>query len=220
MALIPYRDDNYSRTTPFVTYLLILVNAYVFVRYGFFSGEGVYAQIVNGYGYTLPGLLKQPQVIITSIFLHANFLHLLSNMWFLHLFGDNIEDKFGRINFLWMYIMAGIIGNLAHSLFTILMPQVPVIGASGAVAGVMGAYVVKYPSAKIRTIFFLWIYPIFFKIAAFWFIGIWMFFEFAAAFMSPHDQIAHWAHIGGFLFGALWAKGRKGVVHKKRFLAR
>ncbi len=205
MALIPYRDENNSRIFPVLTLLLITTNVIVFIMTSFSENFSGY---VLAYGYQPKLILQKPQVLITSIFMHAGILHLVSNMWFLWLFGDNIEDRFGRISFLLIYIFAGIIGNFTHSLFTFFQLEGPVIGASGAVAGVMGSYMVRFPKARIRAVFFLWIYPLFIRIKAFWFIGLWLVFEFFSAIVTPHSQVAHWAHIGGFLFGAVWAYGR------------
>ncbi len=206
MALFPYKDDTPTYSYPYLTQLIIAVNIFFFL-YPLLNGflESLYPV----YGFTTFGAFKRPQTIITSLFLHANLLHLLSNMWFLWLFGDNIEDRFGRFRFLTLYLLSGIAGNFSHALFTGFASNIPVIGASGAVAGVMGSYLVRFPGSRIRCIFLLIIYPIPIKIHAFWFLGFWMFFEFFNAIQFSGGHVAHWAHVGGFATGFIWALGRK-----------
>jgi len=206
--IIPYRDETPSIKFPFLTLTLISVNVVLYF-FTFFKFEGIDSVIAN-LGF-LPGkIIERPYIIVTSIFLHANLLHLIGNMWFLWLFGDNIEDRYGRIPFLLIFLLAGIIGNFTHALFTFWRVEIPLIGASGAVAGIMGSYLVRFPKARIRCVFILIFYPIFFRLRAYWFIGFWIMWEFIAAYTAPSDNIAHWAHIGGFAFGFVWAYGRKG----------
>lgn len=206
MFLFPYRDDNRSYNYPYITIILIFLNTFLFVT-PWLSGK--LTAMIPVYGFSPTNLIVRPYVIFSSIFMHANLLHLLSNVWFLWLFGDNIEDKYGKFPFLVMYLIAGLIGNLTHVLFTGFQSQVPVIGASGAVAGVMGSYLVRFPGSKVRCVFLLVFYPIFLRIRAFWFLGLWMLFEFFFAFQSPSDNVAHWAHVGGFAFGFSWAVNRR-----------
>jgi len=169
-------------------------------------------------GFTPKALLSRPYVVVTSMFLHANPLHLIANLWFLWLFGDNIEDRFGRLPFLMLYLLAGVVGNLTHALFTFGHSDLPVIGASGAVAGLMGSYLIRFPNARIRCMFLIIFYPVFFRLRAFWFIGGWMLIEFIAAYGTPNDYVAHWAHIGGFALGFAWAYGRRDRPYSRRGL--
>jgi len=206
MFLIPYRDDNTARSFPFLTVALIAANCWLFFRNH--TPEAI-ALVANRYGFTTQLLFQHPEVMLSSLFLHGSILHLIGNMWFLWLFGDNIEDRFGRLPFLTLYLFSGIAGNLLQAVFSMFSAQTPVIGASGAVAGVMGSYLLKFPGSRVRTIFLLVFYPIFFRIRAFWFIGVWMIGEFVAAYFGPTDYVAHWAHIGGFIFGFIWAYGRR-----------
>jgi membrane associated rhomboid family serine protease len=136
--------------------------------------------------------------VLTSIFLHGSLLHLLGNMWFLWLFGNNIEDRFGRARYLLFYIAAGLISSAVYVLF---QPDstVPVIGASGAIAGVMGAYLVLYPRAPITTLI-IWIIPWVTSISAIWFLLIWFVTQF---FTTPEAQVAWIAHVAGFVVGAV-----------------
>jgi membrane associated rhomboid family serine protease len=213
MFFIPYRDETPSRSFPFLTLSLIAANIYVFIRT--YQPE-LFDAAVAHYGFTPEAAITHPQVILTSLFLHAGLLHLIGNMWFLWLFGDNIEDRFGRLSFVLLYFVAGIIGNVTNAFFTGFDSTFPMIGASGAVAGIMGAYFVRLPLARVRCVFILIFYPIFFRIHALWLFGLWMGFEFWNALSAvPGDHIAHWAHVGGFLVGALWGWGRKDRVFRQ-----
>jgi len=212
--LFPLRDENRSRTFPFLTLLLILINTLVFLYTTY--GEGL-VKSVERFGFTPEALLVRPKVVVTSMFLHANLFHLISNLWFLWIFGDNIEDSFGRLRFLFLYIVSGVFGNLLNAGFTDFDSAIPVIGASGAVAGVMGSYVVKFPFARVRTLFLLIFYPIILRIPALILLGFWMAAEFiAAGLAAPNDFVAHWAHVGGFLFGVLWTWGRRDRYFRAR----
>ena len=204
--IIPYRDENQSLSFPILTITLIGVNIILFVVTDTTGGIDEYAR---RFGFIPNAVLNRPHVLLTSILLHANLFHLVSNIWFLWLFGDNIEDRFGRLPFLVLFVISGLIGNFTHGLFTMFQSDLPVVGASGAVAGVMGCYLVRFPKARIRCFFLLVFYPIFFRIKAVWFLGLWFLGEFLYAFLNPGDYIAHWAHIGGFGFGFIWAYGRR-----------
>lgn len=203
--IIPYRDENPSISFPTFTITLIALNVILFYLSSMMGGIKV---VANNFGFMPNALIDRPWVILSSILLHANFIHLIGNMWFLWLFGDNIEDRFGRINFLILFVLAGIAGNFTHAAFNLFRSDMPVVGASGAIAGIMGSYMVRFPKARIRCIFFIIFYPIFFRLSAVWFIGGWLIWEFILAFLSAGDNVAHWAHIGGFVFGFIWAYGR------------
>lgn len=207
MVIIPYRDENPSRTAPLLTLALIAANTYVFARY---CRPGAVTSVATHFGFSLASLAERPQVMVTSLFIHSGWLHLLSNMWFLWLFGDNMEDRFGRLPFLSLYLLAGVAGNLVNAALSMGDPATPVIGASGAVAGVMGAYAWLFPRSRLRCLLLLVFYPILVRLRAFWFVGLWMTGEFLAAYFGMQDFIAHWAHLGGFGFGLAWAMGRRG----------
>jgi membrane associated rhomboid family serine protease len=139
---------------------------------------------------------------LTSMFLHGGWLHIIGNMWFLWIFGDNVEDRMGPARFLMFYLLCGIIAAIVH---TRLLPNstLPTVGASGAIAGVMGAYLVMFPRARIITLVLLVFWPLFFELPAVVFLGVWFliqFFSGAAALASPEQVggIAFWAHVGGF----------------------
>lgn len=202
MFIFPYKDDNPSYSFPYLTIALIAANVFFFVEPSLTGAHNRYIQI---YGYTPVDTIFRPWGIFTSIFLHAGIIHLVSNMWFLWIYGDNIEDRCGRFTFIRVYIMAGITGNLLHALFSFFQSPIPVIGASGAVAGIMGMYMVRFPWANIRCLFLLIIFPIFLNIRAFWLLGFWMLFEFIHAFSFSSSNVAHWAHVGGFAYGFMVA---------------
>ena len=206
MLIIPYRDENATRTVPILTITIIAVNIYFYFLNNLVGSIHLAADL---YGFVPNRILFKPHTLATSMFLHAGFFHLLSNMWFMWLFGDNIEDYFGKLKFIQLFLLAGIVGNLTHALFSLFMSSTPVIGASGAVAGVMGSYLVKYPHARVRCIFLLIIYPIFFRMHAFILLIGWMIIEFLNAVLNPYSMTAHWAHVGGFAFGFIWAYKQK-----------
>jgi hypothetical protein len=137
------------------------------------------------------------------MFVHGGFWHLLGNMWSLYIFGDNVEDRLGSLRYLIFYLLCGWVSGLSH-LFTNWDSQIPTIGASGAIAGVMGAYLILYPRARILTLILF--FPV--EIPAFFFLGIWFFIQFlsAAGAQGQSSGIAWWAHIGGFVFGMIFLK--------------
>jgi membrane associated rhomboid family serine protease len=143
----------------------------------------------------------------TSLFLHGGFLHLLGNMWFLYIFGDNVEDRFGHLRYLAFYLLCGLAAGASHLVLN-WHSNVPTIGASGAIAGVMGAYLILYPRAKVLTLLPLFFFFTFVELPAFLFLGIWFLFQFliAAAAAGQAGGIAWGAHIGGFIFGIVFLK--------------
>ncbi|MFH1488104.1 MAG: rhomboid family intramembrane serine protease [Pseudomonadota bacterium] len=150
---------------------------------------------------------QQVLALFSFMFLHGGFWHLIGNMWTLYIFGDNVEDRLGPLRYLLFYILCGLASGLSH-LFLSWHSQVPTIGASGAIAGVMGAYFILYPRAKILTLIPIIIIPYFIEIPAFFFLGIWFLLQFlnAAGSQAGGGGIAWWAHVGGFVFGVLFLK--------------
>jgi len=213
--LFPLRDANPSRTTPFVTYLLIAVNVLVYLG-EFLLGEyqvqiittfGVIPARVTGMGDA--GLTGIPPVltIFSSLFLHGGLWHLIGNMWFLYVFGDNIEDRLGHSRFLLFYLLAGIAAACTQIFINPASP-VPMVGASGAIAGVLGAYVLLFPTARISTLVFLFIFIQVIEMPAFLFLGLWFLMQIFSGVMSlgiggDAGGVAWWAHIGGFAAGAI-----------------
>jgi len=171
----------------------------VSVRYGLIPYE-----VLQGNGLS---------TFFTSMFLHADLIHLGGNMLFLYIFGDNVEDTFGHLRYLVFYLFAGIAASLAHILFVFGSPEstIPTIGASGAISGIMGAYLVLFPRSKILTLVILyWISIV--AIPAVIFLSIWFVFQFFYGALTAGGGVAYWAHIGGFVaglfFGAIW-RGRR-----------
>jgi rhomboid family protein len=212
--MFPIRDDQPRSIQPFVTWFLIGLNAFIFLfevtlpqralREMIFQFGLVPAQVTGffGTGAFSPGAAFLP--LFTSMFLHGSWLHLIGNMWILWIYGDNIEDYLGHFAYLVFYLACGIVAAALHVLFN-LGSTVPTVGASGAIAGVMGSYLVLYPRATVLT----YIPPIFFFPIPSWaMLGYWFVVQFlsgtATSIGDPrqmHAGVAFWAHVGGFLAG-------------------
>jgi len=216
--MIPIRDNQPSNSLPVVTYILMGINLLVFllqIQRG--SGDEVF---FYSYGlvpakYTVHEMSRHFSIanhffsIFSYMFLHGGFLHFLGNMWSLYIFGDNIEEHFGSLRFAGFYLLCGVISGLFH-FFSNPISMVPTIGASGAIAGVMGAYFLLYPKARILTLIPIIIIPWFVEIPAFIFLGFWFLMQFFnAAGSSAGSGIAWWAHIGGFIAGLVLVKVNK-----------
>jgi membrane associated rhomboid family serine protease len=214
--MFPLRDTIPSQTFPFVTLSLILINLLIFlyeVSLGAQLNSFIYTFGVIPLNYTTT-LLTDPIKIIpfipplfTSIFLHGGWMHVISNMWYLWIFGDNIEDKTGHFRFLIFYLSCGILATIAH-IFINPTSEIPTIGASGAIAGVMGAYILLFPKSKITTLIFLFIFIQIVEIRAIFFLGFWIVIQvisgmFSVGLTGQSGGVAWWAHIGGFLSGVL-----------------
>ena len=202
--MIPLRDVIPSRTTPYVTIALIALNALTFV-YQLSLGEGVNDFIL--YFGLVPAAFSWVAVF-TSMFLHGGFLHFGGNMLYLWIFGDNVEDRMGHGRFLVFYLLCGVAADLAQA---IINPDsvVPMVGASGAIAGVMGAYFVLYPRSRIVTLVPLFVFVQIMEVPAIFFLGIWFLMQFVSGVGSiatavsgePAGGIAFWAHVAGFVAG-------------------
>ena len=144
---------------------------------------------------------------VSFMFLHGGFWHLLGNMWSLYIFGDNVEDRLGHLRYLIFYIICGIASGLSHLVLN-FNSNVPTIGASGAIAGVMGAYFILHPRARILTLIPIFFIPYFLEIPAYFFLGFWFLLQFinAAGSSGQAGGVAWWAHIGGFVFGFIFLK--------------
>jgi len=228
--VIPLKDDNPRIMFPFVTVLLILVNIGVFI---YQSGLGqninkfVYSFGAVPYAFTHHGLLdgqglytaNLPPVItiFSSMFLHGGLLHLAGNMLYLWIFGDNVEGIMGHLRFLIFYIICGVVAALSH---IILNPEstVPIIGASGAISGILGAYAVKFPAARVHVLFIIIIFIKIIAIPAVIVLGIWFVIQILSSMAAGQTQagVAWFAHIGGFLSGIFFVF----IFQKKELLLR
>jgi membrane associated rhomboid family serine protease len=224
--MFPIDDDNPTLITPYVTYGLIALNVLIFIYELTFSPKGLtqffYQWAIVPFQLT-GALIGQPQAIlpggeppelltlITSQFLHGGFLHVAGNMLFLWIFGNNVEDQLGHVKFLFFYLACGVLAGLAQWYFS-QGSQIPSLGASGAIAGVMGAYIIRFPQVNVRTVFPIGIFPLVFNIPAYFYLGIWFFQQalYGFATLAPRTMVgmesggvAYWAHAGGFVFGAV-----------------
>jgi membrane associated rhomboid family serine protease len=214
--MIPLRDSMPSGSVPVVTILLIVLNGIMWL-YELSLGPKAEA-FVSQYGLTPVKFVAYNRFdggfaanaltpLFTSIFMHGSWLHIIGNMWFLWIFGDNVEDRLGHLKYLVFYLLCGIGASLAHVAFH-PTSTMPVIGASGAISGVLGAYLLSYPGARIHTLLIIFVIIRFVEIPAFAFILFWFVFQFlsGALELSAHQDtagVAYWAHMGGFVAGIL-----------------
>ena len=214
--MIPIRDTIPSQHYPAVNMVIIVANIFFFMVE--MSQGGTLDRFIYTYGliparYSILQIavhftfFQQVSSLITFMFLHGSFWHLAGNMWFLYIFGDNVEDRLGHLRYLFFYLLCGFSSGLAHIFFN-LDSTMPTIGASGAIAGVMGAYFILYPRARIVTLIPIIFIPYFIELPAAIFLGVWLFMQFISATLTSVNAggIAWWAHIGGFVFGALFLK--------------
>ncbi len=214
--MFPIRDTIPSKNYPVVNNTIIGINIILFL---FEMSQGANLdRFVYIYG-LVPARYSMPQISsyfttgqqllswLSFMFLHGGFWHLLGNMWFLYIFGDNVEDRLGPFRYLVFYLLCGITSGLSHLLFN-FHSNMPTIGASGAIAGVMGAYLILHPTSKILTLIPIIFIPWFIEIPAFFFLGFWFVLQFlnAAGSHGNISGIAWWAHIGGFVFGVVLLK--------------
>jgi len=211
----PLKDENPAERPPIVTVSVIALCTLAFL-WEVMSGQQGMAKIVYQYGLIPSNLLGLEDqfgrnsvqgggavTLLTSMFLHGGWMHLIGNMWFLWIFGNNIEDELGHVRFIIFYLVCGL---AAAGLQMALNPSsnIPMVGASGAISGVLGAYILLYPRVRVLTLVFLGFFITTARIAAGWFLGIWFGIQALYAFASgPGDGggVAFWAHVGGFLAG-------------------
>jgi membrane associated rhomboid family serine protease len=219
--MIPLSDENPARSTPFVTISLVALNLAVFV-YQLSLGSQVEgfiqacafrpAELVTGQDLPPPNCVQPPWLtVLTSLFMHAGLLHLGSNMLFLWIFGNNVEDAMGHLRYLLFYLLCGVGAALIQTAFTLTFrPEeatIPNLGASGAIAGVLGAYLVLFPQARVRTLVFLGFFITLTRIPALLVLGLWFGLQFFQGIFAVGGTdtggVAVWAHVGGFVLGLL-----------------
>jgi membrane associated rhomboid family serine protease len=220
--VVPLRDDNPTAVTPYVTYGLIAANVLVFLFElslapqqldAFFHLAAVVPRELSASFAGIP--INQPvpewATLISSQFLHGGFLHLAGNMWFLWIFGNNVEDRLGHVRYLFFYLACGVLATLAQWFFS-QTSGIPSLGASGAIAGVLGAYVLRFPQIEVLTLIPLGIFFTTVRVPAVFFLGFWFIQQALYGITSLQARtnigmesggIAYWAHAGGFVVGAI-----------------
>jgi len=206
--LIPIEDENPTRRVPYVNWALILVNIGVFI---FTLVNGSLGNpncdpgnTICNYGLVPARIAAGTGLItlLTSMFLHGGFLHIGGNLLYLYIFGDNVEDLAGHVGYLLFYLTTGVIGALTH-VASDPSSTIVTIGASGAISGVLGAYVRKFPHARVRTIVYYGFFIRFTRVPAMFLIGFWFFYQLIFALVGIEGGVAYFAHIGGFIAGFL-----------------
>lgn len=233
--MIPYRDENPTVRTPIVTFVIVGIYALVWLLIQQAGGtsvtsggevRGLAASVCNlglipgeltlraqvGAGIPLgeglfctidPG--RQATHLVTSMFLHGSWMHIIGNMWFLWIFGNNVEDSMGRIRYALFYVLCGL-GAAAAQIASAPESMVPMVGASGAIGGVMGAYVILYPRVRVFTFIPLGFFMTSVALPAWVMLGYWMLLQFLGTLGGAEGGVAFWAHIGGFAAGAVLIK--------------
>ena len=224
--MFPIRDDNPHFLTPWATGLVIGINAAVWVlvqgmgatlplagsvcRYGLIAGEllqnlpeGVRVPMGGGIECVL-GAGSTWFTPLTSMFMHGGWMHIIGNMWFLWIFGNNVEDAMGSLRFLVFYLLCGFAAAALQVAFD-PASSIPMVGASGAIGGVMGAYIVLYPRVNVHMLVFLGFFVTTFAMPAFYMLGYWFVLQLISGLLSPAEGggVAFWAHVGGFVAGAV-----------------
>ena len=207
MFFFPISDDNHSTTRPYVCYCLIALCSFIFLWQSTLP-VNLYNEAINNFGVIPLAVLGEKEsyinpylTIFTSMFMHGSWMHLIGNMVFLWIFGDNIEDSMGHKKFIVFYFVSGICAALLQAIID-PSSDIPMIGASGAIAGVLGAYLVLHPKANVNVLFWLFIFITVIKVPAFIVLSIWIISQFFSASVGSEGGVAYFAHIGGFIAGA------------------
>ena len=218
--MIPLRHTLPRSSPPYITRALVTLNVTVFLAQFFMGSRAETLILLFGF---IPARLTNPSMfgyqwwevaitLVTSLFLHGGFVHLFGNLIYLWVFGDAVEDALGHVSYLLFFIACGVVGSLAHTI-VFAKSTIPSIGASGSIAGVLGAFLVLRPHARIVTLFPLVVYWAMAELRAAYFLPIWFLMQFFNGFLSLTSAratqevagVAWWAHVGGFLFGAAFA---------------
>ena len=228
--MFPYRDENQTIRTPYATFVLIAINVAVWLFVQGAGSELALARSICNFG-LIPGELtlsvpvgtsfrmgeqlqcltdpgRQTSHIFTSMFLHGSWMHILGNMWFMWIFGNNVEDAMGRARFVVFYLLTGVAAALTQ-VFITPASAVPMVGASGAISGVMGAYIVLYPRVRVFMLIVLGFYVTSMAWPAWMMLGYWLVLQFVSGLMAIDKEgggVAFWAHFGGFAAGVVLIK--------------
>lgn len=209
--MLPLKDENPSPIRPLVNYSIIVLNFSVFFLE--ISDPNMMSVLVSDYGFVPSLLLEEPlnnmYRMVTSIFLHAGWIHILGNMLYLFIFGDNVEAAFGHLNYALFYVLSGTSANIVHTIASQLLGtpmDIPAVGASGAISGVLGAYFLFYPRARVITLIFTWYLATLRPISAKYFLAFWFVLQLVPGILLGESTgIAYWAHVGGFVTGIVLA---------------
>lgn len=225
--MIPIRDDNPHFLTPYATWVIVALNVLAWVLVEGFGREPALSRSVCTLG-LVPGELLQTidagtrvqlgpdswcvvtgaanwLTLLSHMFLHGSWMHIIGNMWFLWIFGNNVEDSMGHLRFAFFYVLCGL-AAAGLQVFSSPGSPIPMVGASGAIGGVMGAYVMLYPRVRVEMLFWLGFYVTTFAIPAYWMLGYWFLVQLLGGVGSLGGSgggVAFWAHVGGFVAGAL-----------------
>ena len=196
--LFPYKDDNPRILYPLVTYAIILINILIF-SIQHYIGQ---SSFIYNYGF-IPNKFEI-KTIFSSMFMHGGIVHITSNMWFLYIFGDNIESILGHVKFFVFYLMCGIFAAITQFLFD-PDSSIPMVGASGAIAGVLGAYMIRFPKARVHVLAIIFIFITTIVVPAQIVLGVWFLIQLSSGLSSigidTNGGVAWFAHIGGFIAG-------------------
>jgi membrane associated rhomboid family serine protease len=230
--MIPLKDTILRQGFSVVTWVIILLNGIIFL-YEISIPKDMLQQLFYLFG-LVPARYSYPSwavvqglpfdhylSFVTAMFLHAGWLHIIGNMWFLYVFGGTVEDRLGHVRFLFFYLLAGLGASLIYFLIDI-HSRIPEFGASGAIAGVMGAYIVLFPRARIFTMILIFFFPFFVELSAFFYIGYWFLIQLFAGTISFAAQatqggVAWWAHVGGFVAGIVLILLFRRHAHRKSY---
>ncbi len=213
--MFPIRDNVPSKGFPLVNYLLIIANIAVFFKELQWAQAGQLDVFIGRYGLIPQAFLSNPVAnlpqLFTHMFLHGGWSHVLGNMWFLYIFGDNVEDKIGHVRYIFYYLLMGL-GAAGAQIYMNPRGLFPMVGASGAIAGILGGYFILFPGANVLTFFVFIIFVRFIEIPAFFYLGIWFVMQAfngfgaltAQAVRGEMGGVAWWAHAGGFASGILF----------------
>ena len=201
MIPIPISDENQAERKPYVTIALIVLNALAWfyeLSFGVQDATVAYGAIPGLilHGASVRGAVPWPWGVVTSMFMHGSWMHIIGNMWFLWIFGDNVEEAMGPVKFLVFYLVCGVVAAMSQIVLS-ADSQIPMVGASGAIAGVLGAYILLFPHARVRCIWILFILITTVYVPAWLLLGIW----FVSQFFIPGQGVAWMAHVGGFVAG-------------------
>jgi len=199
--MIPLGDENPTRIIPIITWALIITNVAIFL-WEILIDPRLSAQMIQTFGFVPSAIVRQGTyyTFLTSMFLHGGILHLAGNMLYLYVFGDNVEDLCGHVPYLTFYLICGFAGSLLH-LVSDWGSTIPSIGASGAISGLLGAYVYLFPSVRIRTAITFGIFVRLVRLPAYFLIGFWFLYQLVLGLLATDASVAYWAHVGGFIAG-------------------